>query len=152
GAAVSGEEVARLEGVSRRYARSGAAFVLAPTSLVVTRGSLTVITGRSGAGKTTLLHLLAGFDRADEGKVVLFGRDVTRAGESTLARLRRERIGIVHQQSVFLDHLPLWQNVSCRLVPVGVPASRRRERAKVALDRFGLGDKLDRMPHELSGG
>jgi ABC-type Fe3+/spermidine/putrescine transport system ATPase subunit len=127
---VNGEPVARLEGVARRFEKGGVPFELAPTTLSFAAGSLTAITGRSGAGKTTLLHLLAGFERADAGRIHLFGRDVTEAGESALARLRREKIGIVHQQCVFLDHLPLWQNVACRLVPTGTPADERRARAR----------------------
>jgi len=149
---VSGEPVARLEGVARRFDKGGAPFELAPATLSFAAGTLTAVVGRSGAGKTTLLHLLAGFERADAGRIHLFGRDVTAASESALARLRREKIGIVHQQCVFLDHLPLWQNVACRLVPIGVPARERRARARAALERFGLEGKLERRPRELSGG
>lgn len=148
---MSGEEVARLEGAARRHDSRGP-FALAPTTLSLARGTFTAVTGRSGAGKTTLLHLLAGLDRADAGSVWLFGADVTRASESRLARLRRERMGIVHQPAAFLDHLPLWQNVACRFVPTGVPWRECRERARSALDGFGLGDRLDRLPRELSSG
>jgi putative ABC transport system ATP-binding protein len=149
---LSAAPVARLEGAARRYGRGDGPFALAPTTVAFERGSWTAVTGRSGAGKTTLLHLLAGLDRADAGRVHLFGDDVTGAGESRLARLRRERIGVVHQPPAFLDHLPLWQNVTCRFVPAGVAPRERRERARRALAPFGLDDRLDRLPRELSSG
>jgi ABC-type lipoprotein export system ATPase subunit len=148
---VSGEPVAQVIGASRRHAAAGRA-ALAPTTLALERGTWTAVVGRSGAGKTTLLHLLAGLDRPDQGSVWLFGADVTSASESRLARLRRERIGIVPQPAAFLDHLPLWQNVACRFVPTGLSRRECRERARVALERFDLGDRLDRRPRELSSG
>ncbi len=146
---MSAEPVARLESVTRRY---GAGFALAPTTLGFPAASLTVITGRSGAGKTTLLQILATLDRPDAGTVRLFGRDVTREPESALSEIRRRRLGIVFQTFHFIEHLSVWRNVTSRLVPAGVGAAMRRERAARALAGLGLDAVLDRLPRELSGG
>ncbi|MFT5052241.1 MAG: ABC-type lipoprotein export system ATPase subunit [Chlamydiales bacterium] len=143
-----------LEQVTRSYADPGQAgrFELAPTTLSVEKGSWTAISGRSGTGKTTLINLLAGLDRPDSGRVWMFGRDVTDVPSGALSELRRKRVGIVYQDFFFLEHLSVWQNVSCRLVPAGVSASERRERAEQLLETFGLADAARRRPRELSGG
>ena len=150
----AGDAVLRLEDVTRSYAaRSGTpSFSLPPTSLEIRRGCWTVITGRSGTGKTTLLQLLAGLDGPDAGRVWMFGHEVTSATEATISAIRRERLGFVYQQFHFIDHLPVWQNVSCRLIPAGVSASQRLKRARDILDSFGLEDMAQRLPGELSGG
>ena len=151
----AGAPVAELDSVERRFRREESAFRLAPTTLTLARGEWVALVGRSGAGKTTLLHLLAGLDRPDRGRVALFGTDVTAASEAQIARIRREKIGIVHQEPLLLDHLPVWQNVSLRMVPIGVPAKERRDRAAALLatmEMTGLIDLLDRRPRELSGG
>jgi len=111
-----------------------------------------VLTGRSGSGKTTLLQLLAGLDRVDSGRQWMFGNDITDVSEAALAQIRRDRLGVVHQDLHLLDHLPVWQNVTCRLVPAGVAPRARRERARELLDRFGVGEYADRLPRSLSGG
>jgi len=146
-----------LDQVTRSYAAPGPGgragrFELAPTTLSIEPGSWTTISGRSGTGKTTLLNLLAGLDRPDSGRVWMFGRDVTDVPSGALSELRRRRVGIVYQDFIFLEHLSVWQNVSCRLVPTGVSAGERRERAEELLDTFGLAHAAMRRPRELSGG
>lgn len=144
----------RLEEVTRRYAGAGSSpsFTLAIPTLVIPRAAWTVVTGRSGAGKTTLLHILATLDRPDTGNVHLLGRDVTRDSEGALARVRRDRMGIVYQRFYFAEHWTVWENVSCRLIPAGVPARIRRARAEAALDALGIAALADRLPREISGG
>lgn len=140
--------------VTRRYAAPGGgeAFALAPASLAVEGGTLVALTGRSGAGKTTLLHLLATLDRPDSGWVKLFGSDTRRLSDPALSRLRRRRIGILHQRFEFIERLPVWQNVTVRLVPEGTSARERRSRAAALLEELGVGHALDRPPGALSGG
>ena len=150
----TGDPVLRLEQVARRYSgtQSAPGFALQAATLELRAGSWTALTGRSGAGKSTLLNLLCGLDRPDSGRVWMFGSDVTDASEDQLARLRRERIGVVHQQFRFIEYLPAWRNVTCRLVPAGVPERERRERAGRVLDELGVGHAFDRAPLALSGG
>ncbi|TDJ72327.1 MAG: ABC transporter ATP-binding protein [Planctomycetota bacterium] len=149
----SAPPVLRLVEVTRRYTPAAAgSFALGPVSLEIRPGTWTVVTGRSGAGKTTLLYLLAGLDRPDSGSVFMFGNDITHASEGALAMIRRARLGVVHQEFHFIDHLPVWQNVSCRLVPAGVSSRSRRERAADVLSELLIQGTLDRLPRALSGG
>lgn len=146
--------VLRLEEVTRRYrsALNPKGFALSPTSVEILPGTWTVFSGRSGAGKTTLLQLLSALDRPDSGRVWMFGRDITEDSESALAEIRRKRLGIVYQQFHFIEHLPIWQNVSCRLVPAGVTGAVRRRRAEQIMGQLQLPDSVDRLPCSLSGG
>ncbi len=148
------EPIIHLQEVTKRYRASSGdpGFALAPTSMEVHRGTWSVITGRSGAGKTTLLQLLAGLDRPDTGRVSMFGGDITDHSESALSGIRRKRLGIVYQQFHFIEHLPVWQNVTCRLIPEGLRARERRERARQVLGELGLAGMGDRRPAALSGG
>jgi putative ABC transport system ATP-binding protein len=141
----------RLTGVTRRYGGRGG-FALEPVDLDVLAGSWLAIGGPSGAGKSTLLHLLALLDRPDGGQMEAFGRNLERASEAALGVLRRTKIGIVPQRPVFLEHLPVWMNVTIRLVPAGVSPRARRERAAELLDSLGLADAAERRLRELSGG
>ncbi|MBT8484109.1 MAG: ATP-binding cassette domain-containing protein [Phycisphaerales bacterium] len=154
GDGVAMTEATRLEAITRRYPVAGGAgrFELSSTTLEIEAGSWTVITGPSGAGKTTLLQIIAGLDEPDAGRRWILGREVGPDAESTLALLRRERLGIIYQHDVFLEHLPVWENVSCRLVPAGVPARERRERARATLTELGLAGAADARPDVLSGG
>jgi len=145
---MNGQRIARLERVVRR--RAG--FTLGPISLALDAGVWTGLSGRSGAGKTTLLEILAGLDRADSGQVELFGQDATHASEGQLAALRRQGIGYVYQESRLIEHLSVWQNVSARLVPQGVPTRERRQRAVAALDALGIAQLSSRLPRAISGG
>jgi putative ABC transport system ATP-binding protein len=146
----AGELVLRAEQVTRRYADASPA--LDGATLQMRAGTWTALTGRSGAGKTTLLHILAGLDRPDSGRTWMFGRETTDASDDELARTRRTHVGVLHQQFRFIEYLPVWRNVACRLVPDGVGAHERRERAQRALEELGVGPTLDRAPLELSGG
>lgn len=148
------EPALRLEGVTRCYPGTGAGpgFALAPTTLAIAAGSWTVIAGRSGSGKTTLLQILGTLDRPDAGRLFILGREIRSYSSAALADLRRERLGFIYQGSRFLEHLPVWQNVTARLVPAGIDADARRARAAELLAELGLASMLDRLPRQLSGG
>ncbi|MDH3591511.1 MAG: ATP-binding cassette domain-containing protein [Planctomycetota bacterium] len=131
----SGAEVRALDGVS----------------LQVPAGAFVAVTGPSGCGKTTLLSLLGALDLATEGEARYAGQDLKRLAESGRAGVRR-KIGFVFQGSPMVRGLPLWDNVTYALVPLGVGAAARRARAADLLARVGLGNRLDASPNELSGG
>lgn len=132
--------------------RSRGSFTLGPLDVSIEAGQWVALHGPSGAGKSTLLHILGGLDRLDAGRIMLFGRDVTRATTSELGALRQRHMAYVHQEARLLESLPLWQNVSVRLVPLGVPSRERRRRGDAALERLGLSGVADRLPRTLSGG
>jgi putative ABC transport system ATP-binding protein len=111
-----------------------------------------VLYGPSGSGKTTLLSLMGTIDRPTGGKIFLDGRDVTGFSDLALSRIRRETIGFVFQSYNLFSGLSAWENVSYPLIPVGVGVKERFERARILLEKLGLGDRLDHSPEELSGG
>jgi putative ABC transport system ATP-binding protein len=126
--------------------------VLAGVSERFEGGGLHVIWGPSGSGKTTLLSLLGALDEPTGGDVVFENRSLMERSEPELAQYRRHSVGFLFQNSVLLPGMPLWANVSLSLIPDGYTTRVRRERARVELERVGLGHKIDRVPEQLSGG
>ena len=140
-------------GVAKRY-RIGRKTIeaLRQVDLVADTGEFLVIHGASGAGKSTLLHLLGGLDRADSGRVLFRGRDLSRMGRTALARCRNLEIGFIFQAYHLFPEFSALENI---LLPgriarktVGPLAGR----AAQLLDRVGLGGRSNHRPYELSGG
>ncbi len=121
-------------------------------SLEISKNSFVVFNGPSGSGKTSLLNIIGTLDRPTQGKVFMYGEDITLFSDITLSRLRREKIGFIFQDFHLIPRLPSWENVSYPLIPNGIGVKRRFERAKLLLEKMGLGDRLDHTPEELSGG
>ncbi len=110
------------------------------------------IQGPTGHGKSTLLQILGGLDRPSSGIVDFDGRDLAQLREAEVTRVRATSIGFVFQTFNLIPTLSAQENVEAALVPLHVPAAARRQRAAVALDAVGLGDRLRHVPGELSGG
>ncbi len=142
-----------LDEVGKTY-RAGSLEVeaLRPTTLTIAEGEYVAIMGPSGSGKSTLMHLLGCLDVPSTGAYRLGGEDVGTMSADDLAELRNRRIGFVFQQFHLLATLSAWRNVELPLTYAGVARGRRRERAVAALERVGLGDRLEHRPGELSGG
>jgi len=142
-----------LVGVTKTYS-SGTLEVAAlrEISLAIHAGELTAIIGPSGSGKSTLMHILGCLDVPTAGAFRLAGHDVQDFDEAMLARVRNIFIGFVFQQFNLLAYLTAWRNVELPLVYRGVDPDERRERARDALERFGLADRMEHRPGELSGG
>lgn len=121
-------------------------------SLSIEEGEFTSIMGPSGSGKSTLMNILGLLDRFDSGTYVLNGTDVSDHNDDTLARIRNKEIGFVFQSFNLMPRMNVIENVMLPLVYAKVPYKERRERAKEALEKVGLGDRLDHMPNEISGG
>lgn len=137
-----------LQGASYSY---GGGQILSSVDLTLAPGSFHFLTGPSGAGKTTLLKLCYGELKPSSGSVQLDGRDSRSLGRDALARMR-QRIGVVHQDCHFLDHLPMIENLSLPLVVSGQDASIAETNLTQLLGWVGLSHRADARPPELSGG
>ena len=112
----------------------------------------TLISGGTGVGKTTLLNLIAGIDRPTEGSITVAGVDITRLGESDLARWRARHVGFVFQFYHLIPVLTAYQNVHLPLTLTKLSKKERDEHVKTALGVVGLSDRMKHYPKQLSGG
>ena len=120
--------------------------------LSVEHGEFAAIMGPSGSGKSTLMHILGCLDVPDAGGYRLHGEDVTRMDSDQLAALRNREIGFVFQNFNLLPRTSALENVETPLIYAGVDKAERRQRAREALERMGLGERLYHLPNQLSGG
>jgi len=145
--------ILRLVNISKVYATGPVQVkALDGVSMEVARGEYVAIMGPSGSGKSTLMHILGCLDVPTTGSYHLAGEDVSTMNEDALAHVRNRQIGFVFQQFNLLASLPAWRNVELPLCYSGVGRAERKRRAVQALQRVGLGDRLDHRPGELSGG
>ncbi|MEV4288608.1 ABC transporter ATP-binding protein [Nonomuraea bangladeshensis] len=136
--------------VSRAY--PGGVAALRSVSLRVEHGELVAVVGPSGSGKSTLLNVVGTLDRPTSGAVRIDGHDVAALSDGRLSALRATTIGFVFQHFHLAARVPALDNVADGLIYTGLRRSERRRRAAEALERVGLGHRLDHEPHELSGG
>ena len=145
------DALVRVEGVGRRYRLGESEVVaLADVSLEVRAEEFVVVLGPSGCGKTTLLNLIGALDSPTEGRVVVAGRDITRASRKELFDFRRHGVSFVFQTFNLFPALTALENAE-----FGADVAGRPEPAAIAeemLERVGLGHRLRHFPHELSGG
>ena len=137
-----------LDNVAYSY---GGGELLSELSLQLAPGSFHFLTGPSGTGKTTLLKLCYGALRPTAGQARLFGTDVREMDRDAVA-LSRRRIGVVHQDCQFLDHLTLAENVALPLTVAGEPISAQDQNLRELLGWVGLSSRANALPPELSGG
>ena len=142
-----------LQGISRVY-QPGRIDVRAldGVDLAVERGEFLAVVGPSGSGKSTLMNILGCLDRPTAGRYVLDGTAVEDLDDDGLAAVRSRSIGFVFQSYNLLPRTSALDNVATPLLYQGVSRAKRAERAKAALERLGLGDRLAHEPTELSGG
>ena len=134
-----------LEGVGYGY---GGEALLKGLTLSVAPGSFHFLTGPSGSGKTTFLRLLGRQLVPTEGRLSIFGEDAAGMDRDAVARVRR-RIGVVHQDLAFLDHLPVAENVA---LPLTVAGRTDPQAVRELLGWTGLAPRAEARPPELSGG
>ncbi|HUR41827.1 MAG TPA: ABC transporter ATP-binding protein [Verrucomicrobiae bacterium] len=138
------KEISSLDGSSETLK------ILRGVNLSIAAGETLAIVGASGSGKTTLLSLLAGLDSPTSGEVHLAGRRIDTLDEDERAQARAGTVGFVFQSFQLLSGFTALENV---MLPAELAGrSDPRERARVALERVGLGARLQHYPHQLSGG
>ena len=143
-----GTVVIELENVGYNY---GGGELLSDVSVKLAPGSFHFLTGPSGAGKTTLLKLCYGALTPTSGRVRAFNMDVQGLDRDQMAHLRR-RVGVVHQDCRFLDHLPVIENIALPLIVAGKDLAQEEANLRELLNWVGLSQRADALPPELSGG
>ena len=145
--------LALLEHVDKVYGAGDAqVHALRDVSLNVNRGDYLAVLGASGSGKSTAMNILGCLDRPSRGRYWLNGVEVAQLTDDELADIRNSELGFVFQQFHLLPQFTALENVMLPMIYAGVPASDRRLRAEQALQRVGLGHRLENRPNQLSGG
>jgi putative ABC transport system ATP-binding protein len=140
----------RLRDVVKEY--PGGVRALGGVSVEVPVGDQVAVVGPSGSGKTTMLTVLGTLERPTSGTVEVAGRDVGSASDASLAGLRAHEIGFVFQEFHLQDAITAVDNVANGMLYTGAPIRARREAARAALERVGLGHRLTHRAPQLSGG
>ncbi len=146
------DDVLYLRDVCKEYPGEPPTVVLRDVDLTVRQGEFVAIVGPSGSGKSTLLHIIGTLDRPTTGEVWVAGHDTAALSDRQLSALRARAIGFVFQQFFLLDGESAIDNVADGLLYTGLSAAQRRERAVGALQRVGLGHRLEHHPKKMSGG
>ena len=141
-----------LRSVVKEYPGEPPVRALDDVSLRIDHGELVAVVGPSGSGKSTLLNVMGILDRPTRGVVAVDGIDTATRSEKEVAGVRARKIGFVFQQFFLLPGMSAVENVSNGLLYQGIPPKERRERSLEALERVGLGHRLDHPPNHLSGG
>ena len=143
----------RARGLTKSYYQGDVEIpALRGVDLDVQEGEFTALAGPSGSGKTTLLNIVGALDGPSGGTIQVAGRDVAGLGKGEGADFRLDTVGFIFQAYNLVPVLTAYENAEFTLLLRGVPTEERRDRVEALLERVGLGDMMDRKPHELSGG
>ncbi len=118
----------------------------------IDEGEYVAIIGQSGSGKSTLMNILGCLDVPTEGEYYLHGKDVMELDDDELSDIRNQEIGFVFQGFNLIANLTAFENVELPLIYRGVRKSKREELSEIALEKVGLGKRMDHKPAEMSGG
>ncbi|MDR1655628.1 MAG: ABC transporter ATP-binding protein [Treponema sp.] len=143
----------RIENIVKDYV-SGAEtlHILKGVSLEIETGKAVAVTGQSGSGKSTLLNILGGLDKADSGRVLVAGSDITGLPEAALSSFRSRQVGFIFQFHYLLKDFTALENVMLPAYIAGMKKKDALEKARSLLSDVGLDERLSHFPSQLSGG
>ena len=142
-----------MEGICKTYWQGDAEIhALQNVNLHIAPGEFLAITGQSGSGKSTLMNILGCLDTPTDGSYRIGGREIGEMSPRELAAFRSRTIGFIFQNFCLVPDLDAQENVELPLLYQGLPRRERRERAREALERLGLGERLHHRPNQMSGG
>jgi putative ABC transport system ATP-binding protein len=145
--------VIELENIRKEYVMGAEKiYALRSITLNIERGDYVAFMGPSGSGKSTLMNILGCLDTPSAGTYRLNGTDVSNLSDSRLAAVRNKEIGFVFQTFNLLPRMTALENVAMPLIYAGIGKRKRLEKAAMALQNVGLGDRMHHKPNELSGG
>jgi putative ABC transport system ATP-binding protein len=147
---VNNNIVVETRNLTKVFGDGGAVRALDGVNLIVRPGELLSVMGPSGSGKSTLLHLIGALDRPTEGQILIRGQDL--ATVKDLDRFRNEEVGFVFQLHNLIPTLNAVENVEIPLYEQPLSEKKRRQKAAELLELVGLGDRMDHLPSQLSGG
>lgn len=142
-----------LQGIQKRYELGDqVVYALRDINLDIIKGEYVALMGPSGSGKSTLMNIIGCLDTPTAGTYILNDKEVSRMSDNELSTIRNVEIGFVFQTFNLLARLTALDNVALPLVYAGIGKKERIERATIALQDVGLGDRMNHKPNELSGG
>ncbi len=146
-------DMLKLEHIEKAYQQGkNTVPVLHDITFHVAHGEFVAIMGPSGSGKSTLMNLIGLLDTPTSGSYFFDGTEVSRCSENMLSQIRNEKIGFVFQNFNLLPRQSALENAALPLLYAGVKPKVRRERAREALEKVGLADRVSFLPTQLSGG
>ncbi|MHA1687525.1 MAG: ABC transporter ATP-binding protein [Candidatus Heimdallarchaeaceae archaeon] len=150
----SEEIILKTVGLEKIYAEGtpSAVHALKGIDLEIKKGEMVAIMGPSGCGKTTLLNLLGGIDTPTSGSIFIGGRDISTLSDKEMTEFRLYNIGYIFQLFNLFDFLTALENTMLPLLLTDVSKFEAEEEAKMMLRQMGMGDKINHLPSELSGG
>ena len=140
------EVLLEVKNVSKIY---GDLHALKEVSFQVRKGEWVAIMGSSGSGKSTIMNIIGCMDKPTMGEVILDGQDITKESQTSLTKIRREKIGLIFQQFHLIPYLTALENVMVAQYYHSIPDEQE---ALQALERVGLKDRAKHLPSQLSGG
>ena len=130
----------------------GVTYALRGVDVSINRGEMVAIMGKSGSGKSTLLNIIGGIVRADSGKYIFDGEDMTKNSSRQNVKFRREHVGFVVQQFALIDEMSVYKNIELPLKYQGIGKKDRQRKVTDVLKKLELYDKIKKIPAQLSGG